>query len=62
MIKNYLLSPESDASVYLFISDKERDGVSIETTIDFLNKIFSGEKNLKIVLTFINTITVHSKM
>ena len=49
MIKNYLLNPERDTNVYLFISDKERDGVSIETTIDFLNKIFSGEKNLKII-------------
>ena len=49
MIKNYLLNPECDTNVYLFISDKERDGVSIETTIDFLNKIFSGEKNLKII-------------
>ena len=49
MIRNYLSYPSDDINVYIYVSDKSRDGLNSDTTIDFLHKVFSEYKNFKTI-------------
>lgn len=52
MIKDYLEGdPENNTKVYVIISNKTRDGITAQSSYDFLNKVFSGYQNFNCIIT-----------
>ena len=52
LIKSYLKGdPEHDTNVYVIISNKDREGLSAQTSYDFLNKIFGKFHNFHCMIS-----------
>ena len=52
LIKSYLKGdPEHDTNVYVIISNKDREGLSAQTSYDFLNKIFGKFRNFHCIIS-----------
>jgi hypothetical protein len=52
LIESYLKGdPEHDTNVYVIISNKDREGLSAQTSYDFLNKIFGKFHNFHCIIS-----------
>ena len=52
LIESYLKGdPEHDTNVYVIISNKDREGLSAQTSYDFLNKIFGKFRNFHCIIS-----------
>ena len=52
LIESYLKGdPEHDTNVYVIISNKDREGLSAQTSYDFLNKIFGKFHNFHCMIS-----------
>lgn len=52
LIESYLKGdPEHDTNVYVIISNKDREGLSAQTSYDFLNKIFCKFRNFHCIIS-----------
>lgn len=52
LIESYLKGdPEHDTNVYVIISNKDREGLSAQTSYDFLNKVFCKFRNFHCIIS-----------